>query len=140
MCVSANGFQDPGRLDPQGFSPTALRNRLEQGSSDSVKWRPELIVDRGSLFNSQWHEFNRILRMSVIFGLVGGRLVASFGLLAIGYNLTVGSKLSGISAYSFLDFLFLLLFLFPILSLICSLWLVFFPVSSERRGTLASYL
>jgi hypothetical protein len=73
--------------------------------------------------------------MSVIFGLVGGRLVASFGLLAIGYNLTVGSKLSGISAYSFLDFLFLLL-LFPILSLICSLWLVFFPVSSERRGTL----
>jgi hypothetical protein len=71
-----------------------------------------------------------MLKMSVIIGLIGGGYGAIFGFIV------VGSSLGSMGPYSFLDFVSLLLFLVPILSLICSLWLVFIPLSSEGRAML----
>jgi len=90
-----------------------------------------LAIGRGSLFMSQWHLLDRMIKISVIIGLVGGGYGAIFGFL-----FAAGSAVVSTGPASLLDFVSLLLFLFPLLSLVCSLCLLFFPISAERRATL----
>src|SRR5882672_8802184 len=71
-------------------------------------------------FILQWAELDRSLRISTTLGLVGGGFGAILGVFV------------GVA----FDFQSFLLFLFPVASLLCSLGLLYLPMSKERRGVM----
>jgi hypothetical protein len=73
-----------------------------------------------TVLSLQWAELDRTLRISTILGLIGGGVGATLGAF-------VGA------GFGFQSFLF---FFFPVISLLCSLGLLYLPMSKERRGVL----
>jgi len=69
-------------------------------------------------FSLQWSRLNLSSKVSTVLGFAGGELGALLGF--------------GIGGPAFL-----LLFLVPIVSLVSSVWLLFFPATNERRGILS---
>ena len=68
--------------------------------------------------------------MSALLGLVDGVYAITFGFLV------TASSAESTGVNSLFDFVALLLFLIPLLSLMASLWLLLFPGPSERKATL----
>lgn len=81
----------------------------------------------------QWSQLSTLLKVASVEGLVGGGsiLILGLGTLAV-------ATVSGIQVSLGFDLLPLLVFVgvFPVVSLLCALELLFMPVSDERKGVL----
>jgi hypothetical protein len=88
------------------------------------------MIGPENLFRSQWRVLGRSEKISVLLGLVGGAYGATIGFLV------AGSGVANVGLSSLLDFVPFLLFLFPLVSLVCAFWLLRFPVSNENRAML----